>query len=86
MIYGVPPDRFECVEVEVPTTLKVKADQTVLTPWAHTMTPFIGRKASVVAVARQLNQHYDFGREKCVSVAVPGYGTFRIGPNGWECV
>ena len=86
MIYGNPPEPSDCVPADLPATLKVKADQTVLTPFAHTMAPAIGRRASVFAVARQLNQHYDFGREKCVSVAVPGYGTFRIGPNGWECV
>lgn len=85
-MYGYPPDPSECVEAEAPPNLKVKADQTVLTPLAHTMSPHIGAKASVAAVARQLNQHYDFGREKCVSVAVPGYGTFFIGPEGWECV
>lgn len=80
--YGSPPDWNECADVEPPEGLSVRADQRLITPVALTgMARAVGRPASEVAVARQLLLHF---RENLpVSVNVSGYGTFRLGEEGW---
>ncbi len=83
--YGEPPDDWECEDREIPQGLMLKVTNGVITDHVHTMVPALHKPVSVQAVARQLNQAYDFGRTNPVRVAVPGYGTYRLGPKGW-CV
>jgi len=81
--YGTPPAYEDCLTCEPPDGLKLKLDQTVMLPTAVEMHPQLGRRASVMAVARQLLQAFDFGRVEPVRVQVKGYGEFLIGPDGW---
>lgn len=83
--YGTPPAHDQCREVGPPDGLSVVTDQRLLHPVVQTgMVPHgLNRPASAVAVARQLGIHFDDTLP--VRVNVPGYGTFRIGSEGW-CV
>ncbi len=84
--YGYPPAIEDCVESSIPASVLLKVDQRILTPVAGTgMAPGgLGRKVPTSAVARQLCAAYAWGRDGPVSVEVKGYGTFLIGPRGWE--
>ena len=84
--YGEPPNPQDCKPVEAPPNLVLKLDQRVLTPVAETgMAPgALGRKLLNSAIARQLNLHYHWAVDGPIKVAVPGYGTFYIGPKGWR--
>lgn len=81
--YGKPPDKSECSDAGQPDFLKLKSDQMVILPDIVGMHEYLGKPVSVTAVARQLNRHFDFGRQGPVNVFVKGYGYFRIGPSGW---
>jgi len=84
--YGYPPAVSECEEAPAPPNLIVTANQQVLTPVAGTgMAPGgVGRKLSVLSIARQLNQYY--ANSMPVKVEVKGYGQFLIGHEGWELI
>ena len=84
--YGYPPAIEDCEDATVPASVLLKVDQRILTPVAGTgMAPGgLGRAVPATAVARQLCAAYKWGSEGPVRVAVTGYGTFLIGPRGWE--
>lgn len=81
--YGYPPEPGICEQAPAPEGLSVRTDQRLLHSVVQTgMVPHgLNRKASAQAVARQLQLHYE--DDLPVAVKVPGYGTFRIGREGW---
>lgn len=80
--YGVAPAWDECEEAPVPDFTLTKLSQGVVGVAAVGMHPVIGKKASAVAVARQLNMHY--ANDMPVRVHVKDYGWFLLGNNGWS--
>lgn len=81
--YGYPPDWSETTEAPVPETLKTVTVTGDFPPGAGPMIDWLKKPYSDVAIARQLNIAYDFGRDKPVRVNVPGRGWFLLGPEGW---
>lgn len=81
--YGVAPDWDETTEVPVPDWLETKLSQATVGADRPEMHSQIRQPASAIAIARQLNQKFAFGRGRPVRVFVAGYGWFLIGPDGW---
>lgn len=84
--YGCPPSLGDCTPARAPVELVVQLGHSSLDANRSSSQPLMGKKVSAVAIARQLNFVFDFGRKKPVSVDVTGYGTFLIGPSGWELI
>lgn len=69
--------------MEIPKGLLLKNTQAVIRVDYPEMIERLGKPAPAVAVARQLCQYFNYGRDGAVKVHVPGYGDFLIGDGGW---
>jgi hypothetical protein len=81
--YGYPPELQDCTPVEAPANLQTKMSQQYL-GFRPEMIPALNRKLPVATVARQLNLTLKPETRGPVAVRVNGYGTFRLGVDGWE--
>lgn len=83
--YGEPPDSKDCVDASPPDNLVLVHGPNSFQPHMQDMFPWMRKPVSDVAIARQLNRAFEFGRDQPVRVQVPQRGTFLLGPEGW-CV
>lgn len=77
--YGHPPDAKDCTEIPSPG-FRTTLDPEALNPGSTLFEDLMGSKVPPVAIARQLIRKFP---KKNVLVKVTGYGTFRVGPQGW---
>lgn len=81
--YGTPPDANTAQKISEPFGLLDYLGLEHLNPGSPMSDELVGTKVPPASVARQLRQKYP---NKNISTEVKGYGTFLVGPDGWELV